>query len=388
LVDLAGKTAARFGGVMGRAARNSTDAPPLAATLRERIAREGPISVHDYMAACLADAHAGYYPTRQPIGRAGDFITAPEVSQIFGELIGVWIVAVWQSMGRPRDLVVAELGPGRGTLMADALRAIGGVSEFPTERPRVALIETSPVLREVQRKTLAATALPLHWYARLDDLPDAPLIVVANEFIDALPIRQVVREHGRWHERAVTLASHGFAFCTGTPVDDETLPAWVQSRAAHGGEIVELRPAASTLLETLAARAKRAPVAALLVDYGHAESGSGDTLQAVARHSYADPLAAPGEADLTAHVDFAALKHDAIALGLSAHGPMPQGEFLLKLGLGARLEHLLAGATQDQKHALTAGAARLADLRQMGILFKALALQSSGLAPPPPFGDI
>jgi NADH dehydrogenase [ubiquinone] 1 alpha subcomplex assembly factor 7 len=365
-----------------------TDVTPLAAMLKQRIARDGPLSVHDYMASCISDARAGYYARRQPIGRDGDFITAPEVSQMFGELIGVWIAAIWQSLGRPRDLVVAELGPGRGTLMADAMRAMRSVSGL-TETLRVALIETSAVLREVQREALAHSPIPLDWYARIDDLPQGPLVVIANEFIDALPVRQLLRERGRWHERSVTLsASSAFAFCAGAAVDEAALPGWARSLDASDGNIVEMRPATISLLESLAARAKRAPMAALMLDYGHEQSAAGDTLQAVFRHCFADPLAAPGEADLTAHVDFAALKDAASELSLSAYGPMPQGEFLLKLGLEARCQRLTRDATPAQQAAILAGAARLADPRQMGVLFKALALQSSGLAPPPPFGDI
>jgi NADH dehydrogenase [ubiquinone] 1 alpha subcomplex assembly factor 7 len=372
---------------MGAQAKRHTETTPLAVELRKRITRDGPVSVHDYMAACLADARAGYYVTRQPIGREGDFITAPEISQMFGELMGVWVAAVWQNMGSPRDLLVAELGPGRGTLMKDALRAMGSVPGL-IESTCVTLIETSPALRETQRATLAGSPLPPNWYTHIDEVPQGPLIVVANEFIDALPIRQLVREGGAWRERAITVSADGFAFCAGAFVAEETLPAWVRSLDAGDGDLVELRPAASSLLESLAARARRAPMAALLVDYGHAESGSGDTLQAVARHRFADALAAPGEADLTAHVDFAALKRSASGLGLCVYGPMQQGEFLLKLGLGARSERLARNATPAQQAAILSGAARLADPRAMGALFKTLALQSSGLAPPPPFGDI
>ena len=279
--------------------------------LRQRIARDGPISVHDYMQACLADGRAGYYTTRQPIGRDGDFVTAPEISQMFGELLGVWAAAVWQSMGEPA-VVVAELGPGRGTLMADALRVFGRVPGL-LDRITVALVETSPSLRETQRTTLRSSPAPLQWCERIEDLPQGPLIVIANEFIDALPVRQFVREANTWRERCVALSdTGGFVFCAGDPVGPEAVP----HLDAPEGEIVETRPALSSLLAALVARAKHAPIAALFVDYGHAESGVGDTLQAVRRHRFADPLAAPGEADLTAHVDFAALKETARALGL------------------------------------------------------------------------
>ncbi|MGZ8400041.1 MAG: class I SAM-dependent methyltransferase [Methyloceanibacter sp.] len=365
----------------------SAEETQLAARLKERIAREGPISVHDYMQACLADRDAGYYVTRRPIGKDGDFVTAPEISQVFGELLGVWAAAVWQTMGEPA-VVVAELGPGRGTLMQDALRVFGRVPGL-LDRIRIALIETSPVLRETQRATLSASPASLQWCESIQDLPQGPLILIANEFIDALPVRQFLHESGAWRERSVTLDATGaFAFCGGAAAKPDAMPQSLRDTDVDDGAIIETRPAISSLISALAARAKAAPIAALFADYGHAESGSGDTLQAVQRHRFADPLAAPGEADLTAHVDFAALKQAACALGLAAYGPMPQGEFLLELGLEARCERLLQNAAPEQRAAILSGAARLADPRQMGLLFKMLALQSSGLAPPPPFGDI
>jgi NADH dehydrogenase [ubiquinone] 1 alpha subcomplex assembly factor 7 len=361
---------------------------PLAARLKERIARDGPISVADYMQACLADDRAGYYPTRQPIGAKGDFVTAPEVSQIFGELLGLWAVAVWQSMGEPKPIVIAELGPGRGTFMADALRAWHSVPKFLAS-VTVALVETSPSLRETQQGTLTGSPAPLNWYDSVEQVPAGALIVLANEFIDALPIRQLVPHSGVWRERCVTLGRAGdLAFALGNEVGGDSLPETAHALNAADGAIFETRPGVAPLLSTLAARAPSAPLAVLIVDYGHVESGLGDTLQAVSRHLYADPLAAPGEADLTAHVDFAELKRQAITRGLSAFGPIPQGEFLLKLGLEARRDRLLQQARPDQRAAILSGAARLVDPRQMGILFKALALASCGLAPPPPFGDI
>ncbi len=374
----------------------------LAAALKERIARDGPISVHDYMEACLADRRAGYYATRQPIGREGDFVTAPEISQMFGELIGVWAAAIWQSMGEPASVIVAELGPGRGTLMADALRAFRSLPKL-LDSVTIALVETSPVLREAQRETLRGSTAKLQWCKTIEEVPQGPLqgplqahskahstlIVIANEFIDALPVRQMVLQDGAWRERCVTIDPSGaFAFCAGEPVDSDALPSPVRVMDASDGAIIETRPAASSLLSVLAARAKEAPVAVLIADYGYEETGIGDTLQAVHRHRFADPLAMPGEVDLTAHVDFAALEETASTLGLAAYGPMPQGEFLLKLGLASRCDRLLRTATEDQKAAILSGAARLADPRQMGLLFKVLMLQSSGLAPPPPFGDI
>jgi NADH dehydrogenase [ubiquinone] 1 alpha subcomplex assembly factor 7 len=367
--------------------QHAIDRDSLAERLRNRIEREGAISVHDYMESCLADRRSGYYTTRQPIGAAGDFITAPEISQIFGELIGAWAVAVWQAMGAPASVIVAELGPGRGTLMADAIRAWRSAPEFLAS-VSVALVETSPTLEAVQRETISDCPASLRWYAGLEDVPRGPLILIANEFIDALPVRQVVREGGAWRERTVTLTETGFAFSAGAPLEGDALPAWLGQEDTTDGAIVETRPDAAKLIETLAGRAKDAPVSALIADYGHAESGIGDTLQAVRRHRFADPLTAPGETDLTAHVDFAALKEAARARGLATFGPMSQGQFLLELGFESRCDRLTRNATPDQRQAILSGAARLADPRQMGALFKMLVLQSSGLAPPPPFGDI
>jgi NADH dehydrogenase [ubiquinone] 1 alpha subcomplex assembly factor 7 len=366
---------------MSALAREPVPDASLAARLRARIARGGPLTVEEFMQACLSDAAAGVYASRQPIGGTGDFITAPEISQIFGELVGLWAVAVWQSMGEPPRVTVAELGPGRGTLLADALRAWRGVPKF-LDNVSVALIETSPVMIEAQRKTLKDAGVPLRWYAALA-VPEGPLVVLANEFVDALPIRQFIRRGDVWRERLIASDGRGgFAFIDGDADDQE----WHLPQTAPEDAILETRPAAHALMRELGRRAERAPVAALIIDYGHEESGFGDTLQAVRGHRFADVLADPGAADLSAHVDFAELKREASAAGLKAYGPMPQGEFLLKLGLAARRERLLQRATPAQAEVIASGASRLVDPSQMGVLFKALALTSAGLAPPPPFG--
>ncbi len=367
---------------MSALAREPVPDASLATRLHARIARDGPLTVEEFMQACLSDEAAGVYASRQPIGGKGDFITSPEISQIFGELVGLWAVAVWQSMGEPSRVTVAELGPGRGTLMADASRAWRGVPKF-LDSVSVALIETSPVMVEAQRKTLKDAGVPLRWYAALDAVPEGPLVVLANEFVDALPIRQFIRRGEAWRERLIASDGRGgFTFIDGEAEDEgRHLP-----HTAPEDAILEIRPAAQALMRELGRRAERAPLAALMVDYGHAESGFGDTLQAVRGHRFADVLANPGAADLSSHVDFADLKREAVAAGLMTHGPMPQGEFLLKLGLAARRERLLQRATPTQAEAIASGAARLVDPRQMGVLFKALALTSAGLPPPPPFG--
>ena len=366
---------------MSALARELPDAS-LAARLHARIASDGPLTVEEFMQACLSDEAAGVYASRQPIGGKGDFITSPEISQIFGELVGLWAVAVWQSMGEPSRVTIAELGPGRGTLMADASRVWRGVPKF-FDSVSVALIETSPIMIEAQRKTLKDAGAPLRWHAALDAIPEDPLIVIANEFVDALPIRQFIRRRAAWRERLVASDDRGgFTFIDGEAEDKDRLLA----HAAPDDAIQETRPEAHALMRELGRRAERAPLAALIIDYGREESGFGDTLQAVRGHRFADVLANPGAADLSAHVDFADLKRAAVAAELNAYGPMPQGEFLLKLGLAARRERLLQRATPSQAKAIASGAARLVDPRQMGVLFKALALTSAGLPPPPPFG--
>ena len=371
--------------MMRALAREAADDLSLAARLHAHIAENGPLTVEAFMQACLSDAASGAYTSRQPIGGVGDFITAPEISQIFGELIGLWSVSVWQSMGAPRAVTVAELGPGHGSLMADALRAWRAVPAF-LDVISVALIETSPVMVAAQRSALREARVPVSWYATLDELPDGPLIVLANEFIDALPIRQFIYRDGTWLERLIASdGSGGFCFTEGNRLALGDQASDLPDEAPDGS-ILEMRPAARTLLYELARRASVAPLAVLIIDYGHDEAGFGDTLQAVRGHRFAATLADPGSADLSAHVDFADLKRRASALGLKPYGPVPQGEFLLKLGLGERRNRLLQRATPEQAEAIASGASRLVDPKQMGILFKALALTGADRPPPPPFG--
>lgn len=365
----------------------TTESTLLSVRLKAQIARTGPISVERFMDVCMADATAGYYPSKQPIGAGGDFITAPEVSQVFGELLGLWAYAVWQSMGSPGRVILAELGPGRGTLMADALRGLRRLPGF-MDSVKVALVETSGPLRRAQEDALADSGADISWHTRIEDLPPGPAIVLANEFIDALPIRQLVWRNGQWRERCVRIgADGGFAFCDGPPLAVESLRRNAELQQLPDGSILEIRPAANAVIAALAARAEDAPLAALLIDYGHGATACGDTLQAVSRHKFADPLQAPGNVDLTAHVDFGALKDAAEANGLLAYGPKPQGALLLELGLEARLERLCANASDDEREALVSGTRRLVDPAAMGVIFKALAITSRDLAPPPAFGD-
>jgi SAM-dependent MidA family methyltransferase len=359
---------------------------PLEAELRRIIAADGPMPVARYMALCLGHPVHGYYATRDPLGARGDFITAPEISQMFGELVGLWAAAVWQRMGAPPRVLLAELGPGRGTLMADALRATRAVPAF---RAAVSLhlVETSPVLRRLQQTTLAASGVPAAWHEDVAGLPDAPLVVVANEFFDALPVHQAVKAPDGWHERMVGLASDGRLVLALHPVPLPQFEAMLPPalRDAPAGAVFEWR--SDAVAGEICRRLARFGGAALVIDYGHAESGFGDTLQAVRGHAFADPLSAPGETDLTAHVDFAALARTATTASAHVHGPVPQGEFLRRLGIVARAERLRASATAAQAAEVDAALARLTGdgPGEMGALFKTMAFAHPALGALPGF---
>ena len=357
---------------------------PLAKKLKTEISAHGPLSIARFMDACLADPTHGYYRTRDPLGAGGDFITAPEISQIFGELIGLWCVEVWRSMGSPAPLQLVELGPGRGTLMADAMRASAVVPGFE-KAACLHLVETSPVLRQAQQDRLAAYSP--HWHETIDDVTPGATLVIANEFLDALPIRQLVRRSDKWFERCVgTDNNDALAYCERDYpcVDQDLIPAET-AKISGEGAIAEIRPDAATLIETLGARATTHPLVALFVDYGHARSAPGDTFQAISSHGYANPLDSPGECDLTAHVDFHQLAETAAATGLRAHGPLSQRDFLLNLGLAQRCEQLVKNVDDETARAVARGAERLVDAGAMGMLFKVLALGSKGTTAPPPF---
>jgi len=358
---------------------------PLEAEIRARIAAQGPLSVADYTALCLAHPRHGYYMTRDPFGARGDFITAPEVSQMFGELIGAWVAAVWRQMGRPARVRIVELGPGRGTLMSDALRAMKAMPGLGAAAS-VHLVEISPALQHRQRETLRGVAQPLSWHAALDTVPEGPAIVVANEFFDALPVNQAVKSARGWCERRVGLDSGRLVFTQAAePLAglDARLPS--SARDAPTGAIFEWRDDEAAL--ALGLRLAQQGGAALVVDYGHAHSAVGDTLQAVGRHAFADPLATPGELDLTAHVDFEALMRAAAAAGAAAFGPITQADLLHRLGIAARAARLKAQAAPAIAAEIDAALARLTGTGRtdMGALFKAVALADPALGIPPAF---
>jgi len=346
-------------------------------SLRARIAAEGPLPVE----AVMAEANATYYARGTAIGAAGDFITAPEISQVFGEIIGLWMAVVWQMMGAPERVTLVECGPGRGALMADALRALAPVPTFRSALS-VHLVETSPALRETQRAALeTAGVIGPAWHDSLETIPDdAPLLLVANEFIDALPVRQYVRVGEGWHLRRVGVDRDGaLAFVIGEPVSAEDLHPRVRAGAPDGA-IAEVCPAGRAFAADLARRVTRQGGAGLLIDYGHGRSAAGETLQSVRRHAHHPVLRDLGRADLTTHVDFEALSEAMRKEGASVHGPVEQGVWLRGLGAEARAAVLRRGASPNQDREIQQAVHRLIDPAEMGTLFRVIAVASSGLA--------
>lgn len=361
---------------------------PLEDFLKRRIALDGPLTVADFMADALGHPQYGYYRTRDPLGAAGDFTTAPEISQVFGELIGLWMAEMWRLHGAASGVRLVELGPGRGTLMADMLRAASRMPGF-LDAITVHMVETSPALREAQGKALAAHA-QVSWHDSLTDVPDGQLLLVANEFLDALPIHQLVRTDKGWREKLVVWDDDddrpAFGLAPGaSPV--ENLLADTVRRNAELGAVAEVSPSALAVTTEIAQRLQYG-IAALIIDYGYRDSAAGDTLQAVKNHEYAPILEDIGDVDLTAHVDFAAVGRAAAEAGATPHGPITQRDFMLDLGALQRRDALLARATPAQAKVIKTGVQRLIDPKEMGTLFKVMALTASGDAaanPPPGF---
>ena len=354
---------------------------PLARKLARQMEQQGPLTVRAFMDACLNDPGHGYYRVQDAIGAAGDFVTAPEISQIFGELIGLWVAVVWQQLGAPSSFTLAELGPGRGTMMADAMRAAGRVPGF-ADAVRVALVEPSPALARIQRETLAGAAVDVRWHRDLGEIDAGPVVVVANEVLDAVPVAQWLRTSAGWHQRGVGLDPGGkLAFVplasAGTPVTAADLPD------VSPGEIVEERDLA-WLADAMAHLARSGPTVGLFIDYGHKAASAGDTLQAVRAHRHEHPLSSPGEADLTAHVDFAAAARAFTSAGLVAHDVVTQAELLGALGAAERASRLMA-ANPGRAAAIEMAVARLMAPGGMGTRFKALAVTSPGVPKLPGF---
>nr|WP_321443802.1 class I SAM-dependent methyltransferase [uncultured Cohaesibacter sp.] len=376
----------------------SNSETPLERRLKRLIAASGPIDLATYMSLCLADPEHGYYTKQRPIGAAGDFTTAPEISQLFGELIAVWMLRAWQQSGSPTPFHLVELGPGRGTLMQDMARTIQSQPDAFAALT-IHLVEISPTLRAQQDERLKALDCPVTWHDSIDSLPDEPIFLLANEFFDCLPIHQWVRNGHKWHERVVSMDDNGnLAFGLGPvrALTSEAIDATgnatedaMGNEIAAEGAILEQSPASTAIMTTLANKLASHGGAGLFIDYGYTKPGYGDTFQAMRNHAYADPLARPGALDLTAHVNFAALAKAAASVikdsesALAVAPPMNQGDFLLSMGLLERAGQLGAGRSYEEQEAIRDAVERLAAPDQMGDLFHCLAILPNGCPIPP-----
>lgn len=353
----------------------------------KRLARaDGPLRFDRYMELCLAHPEHGYYRTRDPFGRDGDFITAPEVSQMFGELIGVWCVDAWDAAGQPQSLQIVELGPGRGTLMADITRTLKSIASFQTDLT-VHMVETSPVLRACQRETLAAISFEVAWHESLADVPDGPSLFIANEFFDALPVRQFEYRSQAWFERVVGLTSEGDLTLGLAPGASDISGLMPPDLQPSDGAVWEYAPSCRDIARTLAGRLSGSG-AALVIDYGHVASGFGDTVQAVRAHEPVAVTHRPGECDLTVHVDFADLSRAFVQAGAQIWPALTQGAFLRSMGIDARADALRRNAPAEVAADIDAALARLTHCDQMGNLFKVCAAAGPGMRPPYPFGEM
>ena len=361
-------------------------AEQLAAQLKARIAAEGPLPVSAFMAEALLDPMAGFYATKDPLSAGEDFITAPEISQMFGELLGLWAAEVWALMDRPGPVRLVELGPGTGRMMGDALRAARAAPGF-LNAASLHLIEASAALKMVQARTLGAAPVQARWESGLDKVGPGASIILANEYLDCLPLRQAVRHDGVWRERVVGLSPQDrerFIFGLGPALSAaEIAEIHPELQEAPEGTLVELRMGDATVIEALSARFKAAPGYALFIDYGSDRPETGDTLQAIKAHEKVDPLDAPGTADLTAWVDFDRLARLARAAGLDVYGIAGQGAFLKGLGIEARAAALARTQDEAGRAKIARQLHRLTAPDEMGDLFKVIAISSPGLAPAP-----
>ena len=338
--------------------------------LAEVIAAEGPMPLDRYMALCLGHPSHGYYMSRDPLGDGGDFVTAPEVSQIFGELIGVWLASAWAMMGQPASFNLIELGPGRGTLMADILKASKVMPGFG-EAAKVHLVEMSPALRALQKEKLGSDVT---WHDNLASVPEGPMLLVANEFFDAIPIRQFEKRDGKWFERCVGAEGMGLT------------PSALDAAQGADGDVIEFAPQRLQIATDIGRRISAHMGAALIIDYGHLQTAPGDTLQALRAHNYVGLTDCPGQSDLTSHVDFESLGKSLAQGGAVVHPALTQRAFLLAMGLEQRAAVLGSKADIKTQQILTRSVARLAGEAEMGNLFKVMAATSPALATPYPFG--
>jgi SAM-dependent MidA family methyltransferase len=345
---------------------------PLKARMLRQIARSGPIPLPDYWAQCLFDPEHGYYTTGYPIGAEGDFITAPEVSQMFGEVIAAWWLATVRQNGL-RDIALVEIGPGRGTLMFDMLRTLGKLAPELKETMSVHMVEVSPRLTGLQREKLAGSGFRINWHQSLETLPIMPLGIIANELFDAIPIRSFVKHDGNWYEQAIGAdTAENFAFHS-MPASLNLSDLPVGHDAKADGSIFEYAPAREAMIQQIACQISQSGGFGLFVDYGHAQSSFGDTLQAIKKHAFANPLEDPGDADLTSHVDFEALANAARREGANVSAVLEQGNFLKRLGIVERTEQL-SNAKPPSRNAIETACERLTGEDQMGSLFKVMGI--------------
>lgn len=358
----------------------------LAAQLRERISSEGALPISVFMTEALFDPMAGFYATKDPLSADSDFVTAPEISQMFGELTGLWAAECWGQMGAPDPVHLIEMGPGTGRMMGDVLRAARAAPGL-LSAAKLHLVEVSPALKMVQAQSLSHAPLQARWQKSLGDTEPGPSLILANELLDCLPIRQAIRHKGVWRERVVGLHPQDksrFIFGLGPVLSASDLDLIAEPlRDADEGTLVELRPADATLIETLAERFKATPGYALFIDYGSATPQAGDTFQALRKHEKVDPLDQPGTADLTAWVDFDSLARLAVNAGLDVYGIETQGAFLTGLGIETRAASLARNQDEAGRARIARQLHRLTAPEEMGDLFKVIAFASPGLPPVP-----
>ena len=343
--------------------------------LKSRIESEGSLTVADYMAEALGNQNYGYYRKGDPLGKNGDFITSPEVSQMFGELIGLWSAICWQQIGSPSKINLVELGPGRGTLLVDAVRAVTGMPEY-LDAIELHLVETSPVLVQHQIRNLSTLNKICRWHENFGEVPNGPFVLIGNEFLDALPVRQFVKTFGQWSERLIGLDKNGtcLRWTTSSYGTDWEFPVPPALDGCDEGMIWEVCADAQDIVASISSAIMERQGIALFIDYGYVKQTGGDTFQAVQNHDFTDPLETPGEADLTAHVDFEAIKRVAVEKGVRVSGPIPQGDFLRGLGIEQRAGRIMTTATKRQQLYIHTGLSRLIDEDEMGTLFKVIAL--------------
>ncbi|HFB55215.1 MAG TPA: SAM-dependent methyltransferase [Hellea balneolensis] len=363
-------------------------------SLKQRIIKHieqtGPMSVASYMGWSLLDPTQGYYPTRDPLGVDGDFITAPEISQMFGELLGLWLLHAWKNMGSPNPVHLVEFGPGRGVMMSDILRTAKLDPDF-IKALNLYLIETSSALEAKQAEQLGNSPVSVHWVQGLQDVPQGPVLIVANEYLDCLPIRQFIMKDRfkgleGWHERKIDLdpqSPDNLVFTVSSDPISATDHIFIppDTPEAKDGDLLEINPGTHQIVEELRLRSQNAPCVTLFIDYGPDETEFGDTFQALQKHVKTNPLDTPGEADLTARVNFSALRHHAQEAGLQTIGPSPQGQFLSRMGIEVRAVSL-SKSSPKAKEKIARQLHRLTDVDQMGHLFKAVCIQSPGLPEP------